>query len=243
MSSVAKIEERILKIGAKSLTYRLERKRIKRINLRIVEGGEIRVSAPTQAPLSMIEGFLDSKLAWIENARHRVMARRGNALTLSDGEQLPIEGFSHTVIGLKSKKQGVLREEGKLVLLLRDPADVDERRRVFERFVRDEAARVLTARVQALYPLFADHVKTVPALSFRAMKSRWGSCTASKGHVSLNTKLLFVPQRLADYVILHELCHFRHQDHSAAFWRHLSSFCPDCAAARAALRAFPIPQL
>lgn len=242
MSAVAKIEQRILKIGAQTLEYCLERKAVKRINLRVRRDGSVHVSAPLRVALATVERFVTDHAEWILAARGRVAARQGSVLTLADGESLPVEGVSHTVWGVNSKKQGCLRQNGELLLLLRDPADAAERRRVFERFVKEEATRVLTARMQALYPLFADHVKGFPALTFRQMKSRWGSCTAAKNHVTLNTNLLFVPPSLCDYVILHELCHFKHQDHSAAFYAHLSRFCPQYAAARQALRAFPIPQ-
>lgn len=242
MSPVAKIEIRTLKIGSNTIEYRLERKAVRRINLRVQRDGSIHVSAPPRVALSAIERFLSEKAAWIEAAQSRVERRLGGTLTLHDGDCLPIEGILHTVWGVKAKKQGVLRTGGELILQLRDPADGAERRRAFDRFWREEAARVLTARMQALYPLFADHVKTFPVLSFRQMKSRWGSCTASKGHISLNTNLLFVPTELADYVILHELCHFKHQNHSAAFYAHLAHFCPDYAALRRRLRGFPIPE-
>lgn len=242
MSATAKTEIRTLKAGDMTLEYTLERKAVRRINLRVQRDGSIHVSAPPRAALSVIEGFLAEKANWITAARERVEQRQGEPLSLSDGATLPILGISHTVWGVKAKKQGAFCAEGRLILQLRDPENAEERRRVFERFWRDEATRVLTARVQALYPLFADHVRSFPVLTFRQMKSRWGSCTAAKNHVTLNTNLLFVPPALCDYVILHELCHFKHQDHSAAFYAHLSRFYPTYATARARLRAFPIPR-
>ena len=236
-------EARVLRAGDRQLAYTLERKAVKCINLRITREGGVQVSAPARVAIAVIERFLLGKWEWIVAAQARVAARERTPLSLQDGATLPIEGISHTVMGVKSAKQGAIRRDGMLMLQLRDPSDTAERCRVFERFWRAEAARVLTARVQALYPLFADHVQEMPVLTFRQMKSRWGSCTAAKGRITLNTNLLFVPSALCDYVILHELCHFGHQDHSAAFYRHLSHFCPDHAAARQALRRFPIPQI
>ena len=242
MSPVAKIETRVLKIGTEVLEYRLERKAVRRLNLRVQRDGSLHVSAPSRVAISVIERFLAERIDWIRAARTRVAARQGDRLLLADGDTLPIRGISHTVLGVKAQKQGAFCEDGRLILQLRDPADGAERRRVFDRFLRTEATRLLTERVRAVYPLFADHVKVFPTLTFRQMKSRWGSCTVSKNHITLNLNLLFVPEALCDYVILHELCHFKHQNHSAAFYTHLARFCPDYAAARAALRAFPIPQ-
>jgi len=70
-------------------------------------------------------------------------------------------------------------------------------------------------------------------LSVRIQKGRWGSCSSRGGAISLNALLLFQPQELVDYVLIHELCHLRHMNHSDAFWKEVAKFCPDFAAKRA----------
>lgn len=237
-----KIENRTLKIGDKTISYELERKKIKRLNLRVRRDGTVHASAPVQMSMSFIENFLREKSAWIESARARVGARQAPPLSLITGDVISIEGTPHTLLVQKGK-QGVKRLDGMLILTVKDPLDDLERLRVFRRFVKAEASRVLTERVRAIYPYFAPRVTTFPTLSFRWMKSRWGSCTAAKNHITLNEKLLFVAPALADYVIFHEFCHFRHQNHSAAFYAHLASFLPDHAARAAGLFATVIPEI
>jgi len=237
-----KIENRTLKIGEETLSYELERKKIKRLNLRVRQDGTVHASAPVQMSMTFIENFLREKAEWIKGARARLGSRRTQPLSLGDGEVIFIEGVPHT-LAVQKGKQGVKRLDGMLLLTVKDPTNDAERLRVFRRFVKDEASRVLAERARAIYPYFAPRVATFPKLSFRWMKSRWGSCTAAKNHITLNEKLLFVAPALADYVIFHEFCHFRHQDHSAAFYAHLSSFLPDHAARRRALRAAQIPDL
>lgn len=63
-------------------------------------------------------------------------------------------------------------------------------------------------------------------LSFRNQKSRWGSCS-SKGDISLNWKLACFRKEIQYYVIVHELCHLVHQNHSQEFWSLVERFCPD----------------
>ncbi len=67
---------------------------------------------------------------------------------------------------------------------------------------------------------------TYGKLSFRAQRTRWGSCS-SVGNLSFNILLLLAPKEVLDYVIIHELCHRRHMDHSPAFWREVERYCPD----------------
>lgn len=62
-------------------------------------------------------------------------------------------------------------------------------------------------------------------LEFRRPKGRWGSCT-SRGVVTLNWKLICLPENLIDYVIAHELCHLKYMNHSKDFWAMLDSFIP-----------------
>ena len=73
------------------------------------------------------------------------------------------------------------------------------------------------------------------------MKSQWGSCAPS-GNISLNTALLFVPEELLEYVIIHELAHRVHANHSPRFWKLVEEHCPNYKKHRKALRKYRLPE-
>ena len=59
--------------------------------------------------------------------------------------------------------------------------------------------------------------------SFRCQKTRWGSCS-EQNNISLNINIAYLPKELQDYILLHELCHIRHKNHSKRFWSELDSY-------------------
>lgn len=80
---------------------------------------------------------------------------------------------------------------------------------------------------------------TIGRISVRNQKTRWGSCS-SKGNVNFNYRLYYMDDDLLDYVVVHELAHRKHMDHSPAFWREVSRYCPDYQERRSRLKGYSL---
>ncbi|MCM1290396.1 MAG: M48 family metallopeptidase [Prevotella sp.] len=78
--------------------------------------------------------------------------------------------------------------------------------------------------------LYANHI------AIRLMRSRWGSCNSVTRHISINLALARKPLECLDYVIIHELAHITHPNHSDKFWNLVGVYCPDWKSVRAQLR-------
>ena len=103
---------------------------------------------------------------------------------------------------------------------------------------RDESElrrRAATELPPALLALASVHDIAVSRVSIRNQRSRWGACS-SRGSITLNWRLILVPEFVRDYVMIHELMHRREMNHSRRFWRHVASACPRMAEARRWLR-------
>ncbi len=85
-------------------------------------------------------------------------------------------------------------------------------------------------RAQVLLPPLLHDLSAKTGIGFkhtsiRSQKTRWGSCSA-RGNISLNDQLLFAPRDTVEYLMIHELCHLRHLNHSRAFWELVATHCP-----------------
>ncbi len=94
---------------------------------------------------------------------------------------------------------------------------------LFEQFFKGYAYEFLLTRLDKYSEQFNLPYRR---LTVRAQKTRWGSCSAKK-NINLNYRLIFLPEYLMDYVILHELAHLRHMNHSRQFWQLLESMSRD----------------
>ena len=89
---------------------------------------------------------------------------------------------------------------------------------------------------QRLLTLARQHGLSISRISIRNQRTRWGSC-GRNGHITLNWRLIVMPEWVSEYVLVHELMHLRHMDHSAAYWSLVSAACPRYLEARRWLRA------
>ena len=86
---------------------------------------------------------------------------------------------------------------------------------------------IFTEILDEVYPAFIPYGIARPKLRIRTMKSCWGSCLVNKGIITLNRKLLMKPRECIEYVMVHELCHFIHPNHSKEFYKFMEQFMPD----------------
>lgn len=210
------------------VTY-VRHRRARHYLLRLDADGNVRITVPWRGSREEANRFIREKISWIERERFRQSlrqpGRRWEAGTpvLLDGEEVGLAVIENA--GQRTVSVGPHR----VPLSDGDPVDLKP---VVERHLQRVATVMLDARLRELA---AELRVTVVAVTVRGQRSRWGSCSPS-GRISLNWRLIQLPPTVRDYVLLHELTHLRHPNHSRRFWRALEQVCPNLADARAWLR-------
>lgn len=103
------------------------------------------------------------------------------------------------------------------------------------KWIKSETVRIFKERLQIYYELFEEKIP-YPILKIRSMKTRWGVCNKRDNSITLNSKLIKYTMREIDYVIVHELSHFVHFDHSREFWKTVEHYKKDYKEAIKALK-------
>lgn len=124
--------------------------------------------------------------------------------------------------------------DGKSSVHFRGDEIISKDDKELNKFLQNECINIFTNRINSLKKQFDDLPEF--KLRIRKMKTRWGVCNKGSWSVTLNSDLIKKDVTLIDYVIIHELCHFKHMNHSKEFWNEVEKYYPYHKLARKRLR-------
>jgi predicted metal-dependent hydrolase len=213
-------------------------KRARRLNLRILPDKGIILTIPQRVSAANALYFLEEHIEWVK--KHAPLNQSAPHETVPPCQlDLPVMGqwlieYENTLGRI------MLIERAGNTLVYCGPDDRVQQLKKLRNWLQHRAATFLTQRLQELSQQCQLSFSSV---TFRTQRTMWGSCSRTK-KISLNYKLIFLSAELIDYVLIHELAHLRHLDHSPKFWRVVGEFYPEYAAAKEQLRKIEhtIPQ-
>lgn len=183
-----------------NITLNITRKRIKNINFRI-KVGQLYVSAPRFTTDIEIAYALHKRLDWILNVHQKLVDKQANSLKHQPNPNQPI---ALKLWGETQNQQ--LNENQRLTLY------------------RQELNRVMPALFDKWQPIVG---KKANEYRIKKMKTRWGSCNTKAKRVWLSVYLPEYPLKCTEYVVVHELCHLHHANHSPKFWSEVAKAMPE----------------
>ena len=198
--------------------HEIIRSKRKTLSISVDGFGRLIVRAPKAFSEERIFAFIKEKESWILKKQAE---RKGAGISLPPknlhGYKLLLLGEYYTVITYDGKKVG-LDSERKLLYL---PQEKTEYR--IKKWIKENALRILTKVTE-------DKAKAMGAayrsVSVSSARSRWGVCTYDNV-IRYSYRLLYVPKEVLEYVVVHELAHTKHKDHSKRFWAEVAAHVPD----------------
>jgi hypothetical protein len=203
--------------------------RARRYLLRLQADKTVVVTVPRRGSLEFARQFAASRRDWLEKQWRILEARRAPPADLRPGMEALLRGRR---VALEAREQGGLLEIWLDNQRVPAAAPGGNLRTAVEAHLRALAQSELALRAQELA---RQHGAPMRRVTVRNQRSRWGSCSV-RGTISLNWRLIQVPETVRDYIILHELTHLRQLNHSARFWAEVEKVCPDYRAAEAWLK-------
>lgn len=228
---MANTKEYTLKIGDSLIPYKIkDSNKAKNIRL-VIDNNGLYIVKPIKVKISDVERVLKEKSSWIFRHYSELTQKRQNVTERKweTGETLMYLGNNYkiNIVGHKKSIASVSFDGDAFCVLMDDKVSGEERKiiveGVFKKWYRQSAAVVLNERIE--------HFCSITGLKFKAIrlkeqKTRWGSCSR-EGNLNFNWKLVMAPLWVVDYVVLHEVCHLRHLDHSNDFWNLVAFYMPE----------------
>lgn len=221
-----------------SVAYLLVRSSRRSIGMEVSAQG-LTVRAPLRASHTVIESVLREKTRWIlqKLSDRAVRVDSTPRVHWQDGSSMPFLGGELQLrLHPQAPRTGELLSIGPQRWVLHLRADVEasaeQVRAVVAAWWLRHARQLLTERLQHYAPAMGVQWRS---LRLSNARTRWGSAKAD-GSIMLNWRLLHYRLPVLDYVVIHELAHLRHMDHSPRFWAVVESVCPDYLQLRQALK-------
>lgn len=209
--------------------------------LRIQPDGTVEVRGPRLMSDAFVREFIQAKADWIIQRRREVVEHQSKKkvhnfqsgdvfLYLGEAYVLTLVAAGRKRVELVREvvenKQQVIQEmqtiDNKFIVYTTyfEPRNVEKQ---IKEWYKKQAVEYITERVEHYAQTVSENYTEI---TMENRKGRWGSCS-SKGELTFNWRLMLAPQEIIDYVVVHELCHLKHMDHSPQYWKAVGSILPD----------------
>jgi len=207
-------------LNSMKIDYHIQYGRYKNINIKIDSNKNITVNAPYNIDINSIDKSIQSKYSWIVKTLDKIDRRNTTELkVLSDHILLYGEHYKF-IRSIGTGKEIMVNHDRKSIF---SAINILSNSVELLKFYKREARWYIPTRVKYLAN---KHNYTVSNIRIKRVKSIYGSCT-SNGAITISERLIIAPHEIIDAIILHELLHLKHMNHSADFYNTLYDICPN----------------
>ena len=216
-----------LTFGSREVSFTLAFQKRKSLGIKVHPDGLVEVVAPLAAKEDQVLEKIKGKLAWIVRQLDHFEAYKP-----STPVRRFVNGETHLYLGRQYRLRIVSDEtdhikayRGQLWMYARKVKPYALKVQL-DQWYKQRASTIFSELLEEVLPRFKRYRIVAPILTIRTMSKRWGSCTRA-GRITLNTELIKAPKGSIEYVIIHELCHLVHRNHTKEFHRLQARMMPD----------------
>lgn len=216
---ICEIKDEIIEVA-------FEKSKSKKISIEILFNSTIKIKSNKNLKEKEILSILDNHEKWIYNNIKKIKAKNDFILNRSynEGDKFLFQGkkldlkLIETPLSLATNI-----EKEKLLVYIEDKNDKEKIKFKIYNFYKNQALIVLQDRVIYFQKYFQDKPKRI---AIKNQKRRWGSCTYDN-KLLFNWKIIMAPKEIVDYLVVHEMCHMEHKNHSKDFWNEVEGILSD----------------
>lgn len=201
-----------------TIFYRMRRT----LSIQVERGGSVKIYVPQEMPLEEVEAIIEKKRKWILKKKKELSAlgRDLSEKNYQDGQQILYLGEEYLLVVNSNHKKTEKKEWGEKKVVTSSVQS-------FKKWYRQEAQALLGEIMTEQMEKVRQEQLGFPQWGIRKMKRRWGSCSYVKQKILLNQDLIKIERELIKYVVMHEICHLKHPNHSLSFYKMFSQYMPD----------------
>ena len=203
------------------MDYQLIRSKRKTLSLQINNNAELIVRAPNRLSIKKIEQFMHEKSDWISKKTRSIRARKTQAPSYKEGEKFLYLGAEYPLKFNTTHSKG-LNFDGQTFNLSQGGKEA------FLAWYKSAFKKIALPRLEYYAK---NHKLKYQQVRLKNQKTLWGSCSGAN-NINLNYLLIGAPIFVIDYVLVHELCHTVHKNHSKSFWNLVETILPNYKASK-----------
>lgn len=222
-----------LNIENTTIKYSINKKsNVKNITIKIKHPDIVTVVSPNSVSNEFIHDLVVSKSKWILNKLNEFKNKESEkpSISLVDKDMIPFLGGYYELNVYKEK--GILKCTLDFIdskFIAKVPSDISDKNQYTElkKLLIDwyltEGSKIIKERLS----IYSKQLNLFPlSITLKDQKTSWGTCS-SKGNIYINWRIILAPITIIDYVLVHELCHLKHMNHSREYWNLVSTIFPD----------------
>ena len=221
-----------IEYGTQTIHFTLAYSKRKTLGIQVYPDRTVKIVAPENATEEQVLKKVENRASWIVR-QQQYFERLNNS---DQPERQYVSGETYRYLGRQyrlrvredsEEKNENVKLKGKFFyVFVHDKSSTEKIKKLLNSWFREHARKKFRERLDYCYNVVKREGIKYPSLEVRTMSRRWGSCTTS-GRILLNPLLIHYPLYCIDYVIIHELCHLIHPNHSKDFYRLKEKFLPD----------------